>query len=81
MACGVTSSRDMHTDARLSIGALGSWGAALLAPYSDNQNTSGIMRIGENELYALIQRVWDEGWGVVRRPSPPILASLNVGLG
>ncbi|EMD35089.1 hypothetical protein CERSUDRAFT_97001 [Gelatoporia subvermispora B] len=44
--------------------ALGSWGAALLAPYSDNQNTSGIMRIGENELYALIQRVWDEGWGV-----------------
>ncbi|OCH91347.1 hypothetical protein OBBRIDRAFT_792396 [Obba rivulosa] len=45
-------------------GALGSWGAALLEPYSDNQNTSGIMRIGEKELYDLIKRLWDEGWGV-----------------
>jgi len=45
-------------------GALGSWGAALLAPYSDKPETSGIMRSTPNALATLVQHFWKDGWQV-----------------
>ncbi|KAI0920404.1 hypothetical protein AcW1_002156 [Taiwanofungus camphoratus] len=45
-------------------GALGSWGAALLEPYSDNPSTSGLMRSSEQALAEIVKRFWDDGWGV-----------------
>jgi predicted amidohydrolase YtcJ len=38
-------------------GALGSWGAALLEPYSDNLGTSGTMLINETELMTVVKHV------------------------
>ena len=46
-------------------GALGSWGAALLKPYSDKPDTSGLMRVSESKLAEEMRHVWNEGWGVV----------------
>ena len=48
-------------------GALGSWGAALLAPYSDKPDARGIMRLPEDDLQKLVGEWWHKGWGVVRR--------------
>lgn len=45
-------------------GALGSWGAALLEPYSDDPSTSGIMRLEEKELQRIMRYWWTHGWGV-----------------
>ncbi|KAI9061249.1 hypothetical protein FKP32DRAFT_1613179 [Trametes sanguinea] len=45
-------------------GALGSWGAALLAPYSDKPDTRGIMRLPEDALSEQVREWWDNGWGV-----------------
>ncbi|RPA97694.1 hypothetical protein L873DRAFT_1836286 [Choiromyces venosus 120613-1] len=36
-------------------GALGSWGAALLSPYSDKPNATGSMLIEEEELYPVVK--------------------------
>lgn len=38
-------------------GALGSWGAALLEPYSDKPETSGTMLINETELTSVVNEV------------------------
>lgn len=38
-------------------GALGSWGAAMLEPYSDKPGTSGTMLINETDLTAVVQEV------------------------
>jgi predicted amidohydrolase YtcJ len=38
-------------------GALGSWGAALLEPYSDKEEISGTMLINETELTAVVKQV------------------------
>ena len=46
-------------------GALVSWGAALLSPYSDRPDVRGIMRYTEGEFRNLIRGWWDRGWGVV----------------
>ena len=46
-------------------GALGSWGAALLEPYTDNPSTSGLMRTSEAALKRTVTRFWEDGWGVV----------------
>lgn len=40
-------------------GALGSWGAALLEPYSDKLETSGTMLINETELTNVVKQVGD----------------------
>ncbi|KAG0634903.1 amidohydrolase family-domain-containing protein [Tuber brumale] len=40
-------------------GALGSWGAALLLPYSDKPNATGSMIIGEEDLYS-VAKGWDD---------------------
>ncbi|KAH7882126.1 amidohydrolase family-domain-containing protein [Phlebopus sp. FC_14] len=45
-------------------GALGSFGAALLEPYSDNPSTSGIMRVQPEPLAALVKQFWRDGWQV-----------------
>ncbi|ESK93905.1 amidohydrolase 3 [Moniliophthora roreri MCA 2997] len=49
----------MYTD-----GALGSWGAALLEPYSDKPDTSGIMRNTQGEMDRLVRKYWKNGWQV-----------------
>jgi predicted amidohydrolase YtcJ len=38
-------------------GALGSWGAAMLEPYSDKPGTSGTMLINETDLTTVVQEV------------------------
>jgi hypothetical protein len=38
------------------LGALGSWGAALLEPYSDKSDTKGILRIDGDTLHSLIKK-------------------------
>ncbi|KAI0799818.1 amidohydrolase family-domain-containing protein [Irpex lacteus] len=63
---------DYGQDERLNIksiklytdGALGSWGAALLEPYSDKPDTSGIMRIAPEPLKDLVEKFWEDGWGI-----------------
>ena len=46
-------------------GALGSWGAALLAPYADKPDKTGIMRFPEDELSRIVRGWWDRHFGVV----------------
>ena len=46
-------------------GALGSWGAALLSPYTDKPEVSGIMRLPEEGLDRAARTWWSRGWGVV----------------
>lgn len=43
-------------------GALGSWGAALLEPYSDKEETSGTMLINETELITVVNQVGCNLW-------------------
>ncbi|TFK48313.1 hypothetical protein OE88DRAFT_1635135 [Heliocybe sulcata] len=45
-------------------GALGSWGAALLQPYSDKPDTSGILRIDPKQIRKHVKDVWQKGWQV-----------------
>lgn len=45
-------------------GALGSWGAALLEPYSDKKDTSGTMLINETELTAVVHEWAEAGFQV-----------------
>jgi len=63
-AYGVGGRLDMKSVKIFTDGALGSWGAALLEPYSDSPSTSGLMRTSESKLGEIVQRVWDDGWGV-----------------
>ncbi|CAA7262098.1 unnamed protein product [Cyclocybe aegerita] len=43
-------------------GALGSWGAALLKPYSDKPETSGLMLSSPETLKRLVDQFWKDGW-------------------
>lgn len=45
-------------------GALGSWGAALLEPYSDKKETSGTMLINETDLTRVVKQWFDIGFQV-----------------
>ncbi|KAG2151175.1 amidohydrolase family-domain-containing protein [Suillus bovinus] len=45
-------------------GALSSFGAALLEPYSDNPSTSGIMRMRPEVLAKLVREFSNDGWQV-----------------
>lgn len=45
-------------------GALGSFGAALLEPYSDNPSTSGIMRVQPEALAKLVREFSIDSWQV-----------------
>ncbi|CAE6462601.1 unnamed protein product [Rhizoctonia solani] len=46
-------------------GALGSWGSALLEPYSDKPDTTGILRSSPDVLRTLIADFYKNGWQVV----------------
>ena len=48
-------------------GALGSWGAALLAPYSDKPDSHGLMLNSPEILETLVRQFWKDGWQTVRR--------------
>jgi hypothetical protein len=48
-------------------GALGSWGAALLAPYSDKPDSHGLMLNSPEILESLVRQFWKDGWQTVRR--------------
>ncbi|KAJ3482203.1 hypothetical protein NLI96_g7137 [Meripilus lineatus] len=62
---GIEGKLDIKSVKGYSDGALGSWGAALLEPYSDDPSTSGIMRMSEGELEEVISGWWKLGnWGV-----------------
>lgn len=51
------------------LGALGSWGAALLEPYSDNPSTSGLMRSSKSALGKLVNQFYEDGFQVVSKSS------------
>lgn len=50
----------------VSDGALGSWGAAMIEPYSDNPSTRGLLLVPPDILSEQIHRFFDDGWQVVR---------------
>lgn len=50
----------------ISIGALGSWGAALQEPYSDKPDSKGLLLTTPENLSNLVQRFWDDGFQVAR---------------
>ena len=60
----------------MNAGALGSWGAALLAPYSDNPTTAGLMRSSADALRGLVEKFYEDGWQVVRLFVSPSLSTL-----
>ncbi|KAJ8488240.1 hypothetical protein ONZ45_g14029 [Pleurotus djamor] len=45
-------------------GALGSWGAALLQPYSDNPSTKGLMRSSKEVMDILVRNFYQDGFQV-----------------
>ncbi|KAG6812236.1 hypothetical protein H0H92_003776 [Tricholoma furcatifolium] len=45
-------------------GALGSWGSALLEPYSDKPEESGLLLTPPKELSALVRKFWKDGFQV-----------------
>jgi hypothetical protein len=51
-------------------GALGSWGAALIAPYSDKPDTRGLLRAPPQTLHKLAERFYEDGFQVVRGFEP-----------
>jgi len=47
-------------------GALGSWGAALIAPYNDKPDTRGLLCVPPQTLHQLVERFHDDDFQVVR---------------
>ncbi|KAI0297936.1 amidohydrolase family-domain-containing protein [Russula brevipes] len=45
-------------------GALGSWGAALIAPYSDRPDMQGLLRTPPETLHKLVERFYEDGFQV-----------------
>lgn len=64
------SSDLLRSPIHICLGALGSWGAALLEPYSDNPSTSGLMLSSPETLGNLVQQFWRDGWQTVRCTIP-----------
>jgi predicted amidohydrolase YtcJ len=48
-------------------GALGSWGAALIAPYHDKPDTQGLLRASSQTLQKLVERFHEDDFQVVGR--------------
>ncbi|KIN96284.1 hypothetical protein M404DRAFT_16921 [Pisolithus tinctorius Marx 270] len=61
---GVGERLNLRSVKLITDGALGSFGAAMLEPYSDNPSTNGLMRIQEDALSNLVQRFHADGWQV-----------------
>ena len=47
-------------------GALGSWGAALIAPYDDKPDTLGLLLTPPETLHKLTERFYEDDFQVVR---------------
>src|SRR6266849_5290520 len=47
-------------------GALGSWGAALIAPYNDKPDTLGLLRTPPETLHKLAERFYEDHFQVAR---------------
>jgi hypothetical protein len=47
-------------------GALGSWGAALIAPYNDKPDTRGLLLTPPETLHKLAERFYEDDFQVVR---------------
>jgi len=45
-------------------GALGSWGAALIEPYSDDPSTKGLLRVSPDAMAEAVKMFWDDGFQV-----------------
>lgn len=54
-----------YTPSNGLLGALGSWGAALLEPYTDRSDTSGLLLVEKAKLEANVRKFWKDGWQVV----------------
>lgn len=50
-----------------SDGALGSWGAALKAPYTDKPDTRGFLLVPHKTLHKQVEKFYEDGFQVVRR--------------
>jgi hypothetical protein len=55
----------MSSNSDFRQGALGSWGAALLEPYSDDPKSKGLMLTSPEKLEELVRKFWKEGWQTV----------------
>jgi len=51
-------------------GALGSWGAALIAPYDDKPDTRGLLRTPPETLHKLAEQFYEDDFQVVRISLP-----------
>jgi predicted amidohydrolase YtcJ len=47
-------------------GALGSWGAALISPYTDKPDTRGLLRTSPEILRGIAEQCYEDGLQVVR---------------
>jgi hypothetical protein len=54
-----------------STGAIGSWGAAMYEPYTDNPSTSGFLVISLEDLQRDIPKYIEKGWQVVSQKGFP----------
>ncbi|KAG8215284.1 amidohydrolase family-domain-containing protein [Butyriboletus roseoflavus] len=61
---GIAERLNLRSVKLFTDGALGSFGAALLEPYSDNPSTDGLMRVQPQTLSALVKQFWEDGWQV-----------------
>ena len=48
-------------------GALGSWGAALKAPYTDKPDTRGFLLAPSKTLHQRVEKFYEDGFQVVRQ--------------
>ncbi|KAJ7188611.1 amidohydrolase family-domain-containing protein [Mycena filopes] len=56
---GVDGKLNLRAVKLFTDGALGSWGAALIEPYSDRPDYSGIMRTSPETMKELVRSAWD----------------------
>lgn len=61
----------------VSDGALGSWGAAMIEPYSDNPEEKGLLLVPPDALSSQIHRFFQDGWQVVRISSTAIFTIIQ----
>ena len=59
-------------------GALGSWGAALIAPYSDKPDIQGLLLVPPQKLHKLAERFYEDEFQVVRVLLPHCVSGTNV---
>ncbi|KAF8553612.1 hypothetical protein OG21DRAFT_1477264 [Imleria badia] len=61
---GIAERLNLRSIKLITDGALGSFGAALLEPYSDNPSTNGLMLVQPQALSAFVKQFWKDGWQV-----------------